>query len=207
VSEDITLLTGGISGVGGAAAPQLAEAGGTVLVTGRNRRAGEAVADEIGTAHPDAEGRFLRVDFADFDAIRGLARTVRRDYDRLDALVNNAGTASDERAVVDGVQRTLAVNHLAPLLLTACLAPQLFVTVAGLASRVAAVGPLETASTAGGALADLLVDRALESGSPVYVDRQTAAGATDETLRARLRTRSAELVGGSAWVPAVGPLD
>ena len=65
------------------------------------------------------------MDFVDFDAIRGLARTVRRDYDRLDALVNNAGTASDERAVVDNVERTFAVNHLAPFLLTACLAPRL----------------------------------------------------------------------------------
>lgn len=60
MSEDVSLLTGGTSGLGGAAAPQLAEAGGTVPVTGRNRHAGEAVADEIGAAHPDAEGRFLR---------------------------------------------------------------------------------------------------------------------------------------------------
>jgi NAD(P)-dependent dehydrogenase (short-subunit alcohol dehydrogenase family) len=46
---------------------------------------------------------------------------------------------------------------------------------------------------------------------PVYVDRRTvtapAAGATDEPLHSRLWTRSAELVGVSAEVPAVDPLD
>jgi hypothetical protein len=45
----------------------------------------------------------------------------------------------------------------------------------------------------------------------VYVDRRTvtapAAGATDEPLRSRLSTRSAEPVGVSAEVPQVDPLD
>lgn len=297
VIADVTLLTGATSGVGRAAAPRLAEDGGTVLVTGRNRQAGEAVVDEVEAAHPDAEGRCLRVDFADFAALRDLARTVRRDYDRLDALVNNAGTAGDDREFVDGLERTFTVNHLAPFLLTACLAARLsasaparvvttssalhrrgdcsdldaviagtdydtldayadsklanvvftceladrladdgvaaaafhsgwvpttglfrdasvptrlFVAVAGLAAHLAAVGPLQTTSTAGAALADLVADRDLDPGSPMSVDRGTpmapAPAATGEALRSRLWSRSAELVGVPAAVPAADPL-
>lgn len=125
MSNAVYLLTGGTSGIGREAAPRLAERGATVVITGRNRTAGETVARAVTAAHPDATGRFLRVDFADFDAVRDLARTVHADYDRLDALCNNASLSSDDRRLVDGVERTMAVNHLAPFLLTACLAPLL----------------------------------------------------------------------------------
>lgn len=298
MTETVILLTGGTSGIGRAAAPRLAADGATVVITGRNRAAGEAVAEEIAAAHAAAEGRFIRVDFAEFDAVRDLARTIRRDYDRLDALVNNAGLASDDRVLTpDGIERTFAVNHLAPFLLTASLASRLresaparvvttssamhrqgdladleatvagedydgwmayadsklanvlftweladrladagvaaaafhpgwvpstglfreaststrLVTgIAGTVARVAPVGPLESNATAGAALADLVTERDLEPGSPVYVDRrrraEPVATAWDAELRERLWERSAELVDVPPAVPAVDPL-
>lgn len=122
----VVLLTGGTSGIGREAVVRLAEQGDTVLFTGRDRDAGEAVRSTIRDAHPEGAGEFYRVDFADLDAVRKLARDVRADYDRLDALVNNAGTAAGERrTAAEGVERTFAVNHLAPFLLTNLLAPRL----------------------------------------------------------------------------------
>ena len=128
------LLTGATSGIGREAAQQFAERGATVLFTGRDREAGEEVLSAVRSARPDAEGSFYRVDFADLDAVRELAREIRADYDRLDVLANNAGasfserhttTAGIERAPAEGVERTFAVNHLAPFLLTNLLAPLL----------------------------------------------------------------------------------
>ena len=125
-NRTVVLLTGGTSGIGRAAARQLAARGVAVLITGRRRAKGEAALDEIQHAHPDGEGAFYRVDFADQDAVRRLARDVQADYDRLDVLVNNAGTGQAERTLTeDGLELTFAVNYVAPFLLTNLLVPRL----------------------------------------------------------------------------------
>lgn len=120
------LLTGGTSGIGRAAARQLAARGATVLVTGRRREKGEAALAEIRDAHPESTGAFYRTDFADLSAVRRLAEDVRSEYDRLDVLVNNAGTGRSTRTLTDdGIETTFAVNYVAPFLLTNLLVPRL----------------------------------------------------------------------------------
>lgn len=115
-------MTGSTSGIGRVAAERLGERGWRVLVHGRDRARGQQVVDAIESTGGDAA--FHRADFADFDAVRGLADRVREE-DRLDALVNNAALSANEYRVVEGVELTLAVNHLAPYLLTHELLPLL----------------------------------------------------------------------------------
>ena len=115
--DRIVLLTGGTSGIGRIAATTLAERGATVAVVGRDRSRGESLAAESSSL--PGEIRFHRADLATQDAVRSLADEVREIYDRLDALVHNAGLSASERTeTADGIERTLAVNHLAPYLLT-----------------------------------------------------------------------------------------
>jgi len=123
-SDWTVLLTGGTSGIGRAAARALGDAGATVSLVGRNADRGEAAAREVRSAGGDAT--FLQYDLASQSAVRELAATVRDRVDRLDALVNNAAVAPDEHRVTDdGVPFAVAVNHLAPYLLTHELAPLL----------------------------------------------------------------------------------
>lgn len=124
--SEILLLTGGTSGIGRAAARSLAERGVRVLITGRRRTKGEEALSEIQQAHPEGRGSFYRVDFTDLDAVRQLAADVESDYDRLDVLVNNAGTGVPERTLTDdGIEKTFAVNYVAPFLLTNLLGHRL----------------------------------------------------------------------------------
>lgn len=114
----VVLLTGGTSGIGRVAARRLAERGATVAVVGRSRDRGEQLADETATDDP-GEIRFHRVDLSTQSAVRRLAEEIRETYDRLDVLAHNAGLAARTRTETDdGIERTLAVNHLAPYLLT-----------------------------------------------------------------------------------------
>ena len=114
----VVLLTGGTSGIGRVAARRLAERDATVAVVGRNHARGERLARESPTGEP-GEIRFHRVDLSTRAAVRRLAREVRETYDRLDVLAHNAGLVARSRAkTADGIERTLAVNHLAPYLLT-----------------------------------------------------------------------------------------
>lgn len=122
----VAVLTGATSGIGRGAAVRLADAGFRLLLTGRDRSAGGDLVDHLADVHADSRARFIRADFADFDDVRSLASTVREESDRLDLLVNNAGTLQrDRRRTDDGIEVTFAVNHLAPFLLTYELVPSL----------------------------------------------------------------------------------
>jgi retinol dehydrogenase-12 len=88
-------------------------------------------------------------DFASLAAVRALADTVLAGRDRLDVLVNNAGLIAPRyRLSADGFELTVAVNHLAPFLLTNLLldrlrasAPARIITVASQAHRGARIDP------------------------------------------------------------------
>jgi len=58
--------------------------------------------------------------------VRALAAALLERYPRIDVLANNAGGIMGERGLtVDGNEKTLQVNHLAPFLLTSLLAERL----------------------------------------------------------------------------------
>lgn len=119
MSQDagVVVLTGGTSGIGRIAATDLADAGWTVAVVGRDHSAGESLVAESSTA-PGAI-RFHRADLATQARVRSLADELRDAYDGIDALVHNAGLSGSEPIeTADGIERTFAVNYLAPYLLT-----------------------------------------------------------------------------------------
>lgn len=126
---DVALVTGSTSGIGHETARNLAATGASVLVHGRDRqRARETAAALPGDGHD-----WYVADFADLAAVRDLAASVRADYDRLDCLVNNAGTWQSDRHLVEcsdheELELTFVVNHLAPFLLTHDLRPLLVET-------------------------------------------------------------------------------
>ena len=113
------LVTGSTSGIGREAALALGRLGAeTVVVHGRDEAAGESLAADL--SRTGANGEFVRADFADVDAVRELAATVRAETGGLDLLLNNAGGFFREsRRTGLGVEYTFHVNHLAPYLLTA----------------------------------------------------------------------------------------
>jgi NAD(P)-dependent dehydrogenase (short-subunit alcohol dehydrogenase family) len=116
-SDRVVVLTGATSGIGRVATTDLASRGATVAAIGRNRDRGERLADRSS----DLAGmiRFHRADLATQRAVRDLATDLLDSYDRIDVLAHNAGLSAGTRGETpDGIERTLAVNHLAPYLLT-----------------------------------------------------------------------------------------
>lgn len=127
-TQRVVLVTGSTDGLGREVARRLAAQGDHVIVHGRNVERGRALVDEI-TKGRTGSARFYAADFASFDAVRRLADDIRRDYRRLDVLVNNAGVwVQKERGRLtsaDGHEMHFAVNYLAPYLLTHRLLPLL----------------------------------------------------------------------------------
>jgi NAD(P)-dependent dehydrogenase (short-subunit alcohol dehydrogenase family) len=111
------VLSGGTSGIGRIAATEVAAQGATVAVIGRDQMHGETLVAEATAL--DGDIRFHQADLATQATVRSLAGELLDTYDRIDALVHNAGLSSRRRTETeDGVELTFAVNHLAPYLLT-----------------------------------------------------------------------------------------
>ncbi|MGH9106502.1 MAG: SDR family NAD(P)-dependent oxidoreductase [Acidimicrobiales bacterium] len=124
------VLTGGTSGIGLAAAEALAAKGANVAIVARDSRRGEEAAGRARAAaatagrHPTVE--VLLADLSSQAEVRRLAGEVERRYPRVEVLVNNAGAIFSRRQLTgDGAERTWAVNHLAPFLLTVLLLDKL----------------------------------------------------------------------------------
>jgi NAD(P)-dependent dehydrogenase (short-subunit alcohol dehydrogenase family) len=115
----ICLVTGATSGIGRETALGLAERGATVIVHGRDAARGrEAVAD-IARRSGRTDVSLLVADLSSQAEVRRLAADLRAKHDKLHVLVNNAGIITPKRTTtVDGLETQLAVNHLAPFLLT-----------------------------------------------------------------------------------------
>ena len=143
----VVLITGGTSGIGKAAATALAAMGAEVVVAGRNRERGEAAVGEIRRESRSEKVSLMLADLAVQAEVRELADKFKARYDRLDVLVNNAGLIQSRRTETpEGIELTLAVNHLAPFLLTNLLldllkssAPSRIITVASEARRHAEI--------------------------------------------------------------------
>lgn len=120
------LITGASSGLGKAIATALAAEGMRVAVVARDAARGEAACADIRRQSGSDGVHLYLADLAVQADVRELAAAVLRDFERLDLLINNAGTAFPERRLSpDGIECALAVNHLAPFLLTSLLLERL----------------------------------------------------------------------------------
>jgi retinol dehydrogenase 14 len=137
------LITGGTSGIGKASAVALAAMGANVVVVGRNPERGEAALEDIKAQSHSDSVELMLADLSVQSEVRRLADEFLEIHDRLDVLANNAGLVQSKRTeTADGIETTLAINHLAPFLLTNLLldrlkesAPSRVITVSSEAQR------------------------------------------------------------------------
>jgi NAD(P)-dependent dehydrogenase (short-subunit alcohol dehydrogenase family) len=120
------VVTGATEGIGFHTARLLASQGATVLITGRDPERGSAAVAAIRLAARHGRVEFVSVDHSTAGANEKLAAALTERFDRLDVLVNNVGGIFARRLVsVDGLEMSLALNFLAPFVLTEALLPLL----------------------------------------------------------------------------------
>jgi NAD(P)-dependent dehydrogenase (short-subunit alcohol dehydrogenase family) len=122
----LVVVTGATRGIGRAAAIELARRGAEVAIVGREPERVEAVATEAAAAGGSASVHRHVADLMLMSEVRRLADEVRERYPKIDVLANNAGALFASRQLTaEGFERTFALNHLAPFLLTNLLRDQL----------------------------------------------------------------------------------
>jgi NAD(P)-dependent dehydrogenase (short-subunit alcohol dehydrogenase family) len=108
LSGKIAVVTGCNSGLGLETMRVLAMRGAHVLGTGRTLEKAQAACESI-----DGQATPVVLELSDLQSCVDAAITIREMTDKVDILVANAGLISgDELKVINGMEQTLAINHL-----------------------------------------------------------------------------------------------
>lgn len=112
------LITGATDGIGQHTAKKLAADGNVLIVQGRRPDAGEKLVRELKDRGAQ-DASYFNADLADLDQVRGMAEAIKKKFDSIDVLINNAGVFDPTAAhSAQGYDTTWAVNVMAPFLLT-----------------------------------------------------------------------------------------
>ena len=150
LSGRVVVITGPTSGLGWAAARQLARCGVTLVLVGRDRGRTVAVRDRLGELAGSAPHEAVVADMGDLDAVRRAGEEIRDRHPRLDVLIHNAGALTAVRTrTTAGLESTVASQVVGPFLLTSLLLGPL---------RAAAPGRVLTVSSGGMYATGLSVD-------------------------------------------------
>ncbi|MBK1880116.1 SDR family NAD(P)-dependent oxidoreductase [Pelagicoccus mobilis] len=120
------LITGATDGIGLAAAKQIAAAGHSLLIHGRNPEKLQAAKAELSALSNSSQIETYIADLSVLSQVEELAQQIKAKHQHLDALINNAGIFRTNNTVTpDGLDVRFAVNTIAPFLLTQRLLPLL----------------------------------------------------------------------------------
>ncbi len=137
----IIIVTGANSGIGYEAAKELARKGALIILACRNIPSAETAQMHIQSELTNARVEVMHLDLANLTSVRKFAEAFRRNYDRLDVLVNNAGIMMvPYGTTVDGFERQFGTNHLGHFALTGLLLDLLLGTPGSRVVNVSSVG-------------------------------------------------------------------
>ena len=120
------LITGATRGIGRAAAIELARRGAEIAIVGREPERVRQTAREARASGGGAPVHEHVADLMLMAEVRRLAAEIKDRYRSIDVLANNAGAIFGSRKETsEGLERTFALNHLAPFLLTNLLRERL----------------------------------------------------------------------------------
>ena len=115
----MAVVTGANSGLGLAAARELARAGARMVLACRDTARGEQARRDIQARALKSDVDVAELDLASLDSARTFAERLHSDYDGIDLLVNNAGVmATPRRRTADGFELQFGTNHLGHFALT-----------------------------------------------------------------------------------------
>ena len=118
------IVTGATGSMGSEAVRALVQKGHSVIMACRNMEKGELVRNKLLEENPAADLELRQVDLASLKSVSMFVETLKDQGVALSGLFNNAGAMNRHYGLtIDGFERTMAVNYLAPYLLTRRLIP------------------------------------------------------------------------------------
>src|SRR5258708_2077213 len=125
MQDKIVVMTGATSGIGQVAAESLAARGARIVQVGRDRGRGEAAVRRLRELGPGVAHTIHYADLSRLGEMQRVAADIAAAERRVDVLVNNAGAIFSSREVVEGMERTFALNHVSYFVLAHALRERL----------------------------------------------------------------------------------
>ncbi|HET8865145.1 MAG TPA: SDR family oxidoreductase [Gracilimonas sp.] len=126
MNNKLCIITGANSGIGFQTAKALADKGAYIVMVCRNEDKAEAAKKQIFEETSNPGINIVLCDFAIQSEIRKATEVIKKNYDKIDVLINNHGfLASEKVETVDGLEMTFAVNHIGYFLFTNLLLDQI----------------------------------------------------------------------------------
>ncbi|MDR6551818.1 oxidoreductase [Paenibacillus qinlingensis] len=123
------IITGSSSGLGLETATALASKGAEVILAVRNEQKGIEAAKQVNRRHSKANVKVMKLNLGDLNDINNFAVDFKKQYARLDILINNAGVMMPPyEKTKDGFELQFGTNHLGHFALTGLLLPKLLNT-------------------------------------------------------------------------------
>eukprot|EP00041_Stephanoeca_diplocostata_P008652 m.128183 g.128183 ORF g.128183 m.128183 type:complete len:434 (+) comp17422_c0_seq4:213-1514(+) len=125
----VCIITGANTGIGATTAMTLAGMGAELVLGCRSEPKAKLIMTQIYAKHPDAKLHFIPLDLCSCTSVRQFVRRLKDKTLIPNVLINNAGVLMANKHVNDdGIEMSIATNHLGPFLLTNLLLPQLLAT-------------------------------------------------------------------------------
>jgi len=119
MDKKVCLITGATAGIGKEAAAMIAKENFSLVFTARNFQKAEETKKYLIEKSGNTDINYFYCDLSSLNSISRFCSEFREKYDRIDVLINNAGTWEFRLNLSeDGFEKTFAVNHLAHFYLT-----------------------------------------------------------------------------------------
>ena len=120
MDKKIILITGASSGIGRQTAMELAKQGHQLIIHGQDPEKTKGVFEEIIKETGNKDIEMFAADFSLMAEVKSFSEKIKEKYDHLDVLINNAGAqfGGTREETSEGHEKTIAINTLAPFLLT-----------------------------------------------------------------------------------------
>lgn len=117
--DQIVVITGATSGLGQLVAIELVKRCAHLVLTARNKERAESTKKMLENINPKAKIDFFFGDLSLLKDVKRIGQEIKAAYPKIDVLVNNAGLhAFEQRITSEGFAEMIAVNYLAPWLLS-----------------------------------------------------------------------------------------
>lgn len=122
LTDKKVIFTGGTDGMGRIAVERLAEMGADICLLGRSKARAEEIANQLKASGHKGEFTAIECDLSQISQVHSVAQQLLDRFQQIDYLINCAGINFAERKLTsEGNEMNLAVNYIAPYLLTELL--------------------------------------------------------------------------------------
>ena len=121
MKNKIIIITGGSRGIGFETAKSLLKNGATVILACRKEK--EAL-ESINSLEDNKEKErciYMNLDLTNYDSLLNFSQEIIKKFNKIDILINNAGSCFQHFSTINGIESTYFTNHVGHLILTILL--------------------------------------------------------------------------------------